>query len=562
MRVLPSELTPYRDALRPVQEHLITPLSAIYRDEGADTQVRAFATDTLVDYLSEDAGSLFDLLADSSEQQFGTVFDKLTVHQQQAIELGNDEITGSVTEDAAEADREALAVRQANAAVMLLRMDAADQVWPLLQHSPDPRVRSYIINWLSPRGGDPATILARYEQETDVTIKRALLLCLGEFELTDSGQQPLIEKLLTVYRNDPDAGLHAAAEWLLRQWEQGEQLVAIDKELQQKEADLVAAGDKQRQWYVNSQSQTFVILDAGEFQMGSPEGEAGRRSGERLHRRKIGRRIAISAKEVTREQWRVFSQANAPMVWPADQDQLKSYIRSDDSPMIAMTWYEAAWYCNWLSEQEGIPEEQWCYEQNDDGEYGPGMQARENFVALTGYRLPTESEWEYACRAGSSSSRYYGVTESLLPRYAWYLVNGENHTHPVASLKPNDFGMFDMQGNVIEWCYDAFISYPTPREEEAVKDAPPVASVKETASRVLRGGSFLLSARRASVPPTVTTTCPVTRYQHFRFPSGQNLPLISLTTLPLIPRRRRVEILHWRDRRLPRDRPHLVPATG
>ena len=112
--------------------------------------------------------------------------------------------------------------------------------------------------------------------------------------------------------------------------------------MQQKEEELVAAKDKQRQWYVNSQGQTFVILDAGEFQMGSPETEDGRSPNERLHRRKIGRRIAISTKEVTHEQWRVFSQANPEMSWQSDQEQLKAYIRTDDSPMIGMTWYEAA----------------------------------------------------------------------------------------------------------------------------------------------------------------------------------------------------------------------------
>ncbi|MCP4175472.1 MAG: hypothetical protein GY758_32395, partial [Fuerstiella sp.] len=136
-RVLPSELTAYREALRPVREHLITPLSAIYRDDSSGEQVRSFATDTLADYLSDDAGRLFDLLADSSEQQFGTIFDKLTAHQQQAIELGNAEVARTFAEDASEADKEGLAVRQTNAAVLLLRMNAADQVWPLLKHSPD-----------------------------------------------------------------------------------------------------------------------------------------------------------------------------------------------------------------------------------------------------------------------------------------------------------------------------------------------------------------------------------------------------------------------------------------
>jgi formylglycine-generating enzyme required for sulfatase activity len=389
--------------------------------------------------------------------------------------------------------KESLAMRQANAAVMLLRMDAAEQMWLLLKHSPDPRVRSYIIHWLSPRGGDAAAIITRYEQETDVTIKRALLLCLGEFELADGEQQPLLEKLLDVYRTDPDAGLHAAAEWLLRKWKRAEKIAAIDKKLQQNEAQLTAAKDNNRQWYVNSQGQTFVILDAGEFLMGSPESEAAHDRNESLHRRKLDRRFAISAKEVTRAQWRVFSQANLGEVFPADREQLKSYIRRDDSPIARMKWYEAAQYCNWLSKQEGIREDQWCYKPNDKGEYGPGMKAKEKFWELSGYRLPTEAEWEFACRAGAGTSRYYGETESLLTNYAWYRVNGDSHPWPVASLKPNDFGLFDMQGNVAEWAYGLPSGYPS-GSKDAAADAPNTNAVSDSYSRLLRGGSYVVSS--------------------------------------------------------------------
>ncbi|HKA08201.1 MAG TPA: formylglycine-generating enzyme family protein, partial [Gemmataceae bacterium] len=130
-----------------------------------------------------------------------------------------------------------------------------------------------------------------------------------------------------------------------------------------------------------------------------------------------------------------------------------------DCPIIGVTWYEAAEYCNWLSKQEGIPESQWCYLPNPHGKYAEGMKLAPDYLQRRGYRLPTEAEWEYCCRAGTSTARYYGRSEELLPKYAWSLRNAKEHAWPVGSLKPNDFGLFDMHGNAWSWCSDSYLHY-------------------------------------------------------------------------------------------------------
>ena len=197
--------------------------------------------------------------------------------------------------------------------------------------------------------------------------------------------------------------------------------------------------------------------------------------------------------------------------------------------MIGLKWYEAAQYCTWLSNQEGIPEEQWCYETNGEGEYGSGMRAKDNFLELTGYRLPTEAEWEFACRAETSTSRFYGVSKTLLPRYAWYFGNGANRTHPVASLKPNDFGCFDMLGNVCKWCSDVYAIYPASTPQTAV-DLSKAVRVDGATRCVMRGDlsgrirhmSVPQCAMKSSRASATTTTVFVPSELTTQFPSSCN----------------------------------------
>jgi formylglycine-generating enzyme required for sulfatase activity len=122
------------------------------------------------------------------------------------------------------------------------------------------------------------------------------------------------------------------------------------------------------------------------------------------------------------------------------------------------------------------------------------MKLTRNYLQRTGYRLPTEAEMEYAIRAGALTSRYFGETEELLPRYAWNAKNSLERTWPVGSLKPNDLGLFDMHGNVWNRCQDRFKKYPQVQGEQPDEDQEENLTINFEDPRMLRGGSFISHA--------------------------------------------------------------------
>ncbi len=300
-------------------------------------------------------------------------------------------------------------------------MGESESVWSLFQFPADgdPSTSSYLVERLAVIGVDPVALIRLFRDEPEGSRKRALLIALGDFPVSAAwaGERDgLSKELLTLYRNHLDPGLHGVLDWLLRQrWEKAAEVAGIDAELASVVRGRVAArvvfgavpvpgvagamgvacgpllpapgASRDRDWYVNGQEQTYtVVRRPKEFTLGSPATEPGRIPvNEPAHRKQIGRSFAIATKEVTVEQFLRFKPKHS---------LVKHYSPDRDSPAIDMTWYEAVGYCNWLSEKEGIPENQWCYERNADGKYGEGMKIKRDHLKLTGYRLPTEAEWE------------------------------------------------------------------------------------------------------------------------------------------------------------------------
>lgn len=143
-------------------------------------------------------------------------------------------------------------------------------------------------------------------------------------------------------------------------------------------------------------------------------------------------------------------------------------------PVIEVNWYDAVEYCNWLSSQEGfVP----CYTIKDKTVVC-------DFTA-NGYRLPTEAEWEYAARGGHKSKGYIYCGGNLADEVGWYFENAEVKTHPVGEKKPNELGLYDMGGNVWEWCWDRYDENYYQKSPRNNPQGPSAGSL-----RVVRGGSY------------------------------------------------------------------------
>ncbi|MDZ4850086.1 MAG: formylglycine-generating enzyme family protein, partial [Pirellulaceae bacterium] len=307
-----------------------------------------------------------------------------------------------------------------------------------------------------------------------------------------SRRETIVEKIRDIYRTSPDPGLHAASEWLLRQWKdaiwikQTNDAWASDQEQRDSRLDRITTSltneneKPSRQWFVNGQGQTMVIIPGPvEFRMGSPVAESGHQAAEKQHNKRIGRTFAIAATPVTTEQFLRFDDKFG------DNQTLSS---EPTCPIGRVTWYEAAAYCNWLSKEEKIPEDQWVYEFT-----AKETKLNPNYLSLTGYRLPTEAEMEFATRAGAETSRYFGETDKLLSHYAWFDNNYPSRIWPVGNLKANDFGFFDVYGNVFTWCQDRS-SDVMMSANSTNEDKEGALVVTSTSGRKRRGGSANMAA--------------------------------------------------------------------
>ena len=224
-------------------------------------------------------------------------------------------------------------------------------------------------------------------------------------------------------------------------------------------ATMLAAGcDKAPEYEGDGPKMEFVRIPAGSFRMGSPPSEEGRDDNEGpVHEVRITKPFYMGKYEVTQAQWK------AVMGTTVHQQRAKSVIplnlkgEGPEHPMYYVSWEEAAEFCKRLGRK---------------------------------FRLPTEAEWEYACRAGSKTRFHYGddPNYSELDQYAWYYGKSDNKTHPVGQKKPNAWGLYDMHGNVKEWCSDRYAVLGGYKVSKNVDDSKLPYKFFDN---VIRGGNWL-----------------------------------------------------------------------
>jgi formylglycine-generating enzyme required for sulfatase activity len=316
-----------------------------------------------------------------------------------------------------------------------------------VEHRPDPVERAVFIKTFPAWHGDLSDLLPALEAIDDSAFRSGICCVIaalsrdavGPEERKAWGQQALCDW----YRNKPAAGTHSAAAFAL-----GNLRLAVPS------IAPASLTENDAHWYVNSIGMTMVLIPAGEFLMGSPDSDTDAYAGEKpQHRVRITKPFWLGMHLVAVGQYRRFIEESKDHSDAGWQETFPS--QTDDHPVVRVSWVDARAFCDWLTEKEGKK-----------------------------YRLPTEAEWEYACRAGTRTRYSFGDNDSDLADHAWFLSNSNIQTQPVGQKRPNAWGLSDMHGNAWQWCEDWYGNY----DANSPPDDPTGCAVGS--SRVCRGGGW------------------------------------------------------------------------
>ena len=507
----------------PLSASLVDPLRKIYADETVPYRVAA-ASAVAIGGLLRDPGELVSLARKARPSQLGIIASALSRNVNASERILHEEIN----EGANIAD-EALIREVSRLALTLLLFHRGHAVWPLLRFSNSPDLRTEIVHGMAKYGVDPDLLIKRLSLEDDPGTKSGILLALGDYDTGDlplKKRDALVPALSRYFVESKNSGVRSAAEWLLRSWDYD--LPVSDRQ------NRSGHPRTEKDWYLTRDGDfTMVVLDGPiTFNMGSPDSEEGRGKDEARQRITIDHSYAIATKEVTAAQFMEFAKA-MDVNWkkntktPEDPWNAQNVpgLNPDDplgSAMTSVTLKEAMLFCWWFSKREGISADEQCYIFPAKGRFDDAdPRTHPDFLNRTGYRLPTEAEWEYGCRGGCETACFYGSSNDYLPMYAWWKTAKKNRYHvmPPGQLRPNPFGLFDILGNGSEWCQERYrTTYRLPSGDiRIVGDQPRTRDEpSEENWPVFRGGSVFDRQERLRSAQRQATRYPNLPFTSFR----------------------------------------------
>lgn len=320
---------------------------------------------------------------------------------------------------------------KARLALTLLELGHPSSAQQMLRLVGDPAERVHLIDAIPQWHGSLTGLLQQVTAAQTPHLRSGIILGVGSVprnEVPVSDLEAATRILSRWYQELPDSGTHGAAGWVLRNWQRP--LPQVDHAI-----------NATRDWHLNTVEITMVKIPPVDRLPATSQSDL-------LNWPTASRpQFWISDREVSRGTFQIFvddpgcPDTDKPAAWEGPDTERSPSL---DHPIQRVSWSDAVMFCNWLSRRENRQE---SYVRNGETwQLVPGTK---------GYRLPTEAEWEYGCRAGTTTEFVCGNDEQFLPRYAVYR---SNQTGICGSRLPNPWGLFDVHGNVYEWCQDSFVS--------------------------------------------------------------------------------------------------------